>query len=219
MIRFFLTLALMGAIVFGSLGAVQRRSGYYEGDSVAINETRDTLDILKHRVENQETEIKAFEQKIENLDLVLESLRDQIEESSTSQKERLQGNANALEMKIASLESANKGIAADLKQLQSHANETSVALQSFKQKFADWEKRLQTQNQNIENLQSGLQTLVDAFQLKADIAPSSDKTYKIKNGDTLEKIAKTHGTTIQALKEANGMTSDKIVVGKTLKIP
>lgn len=218
--RVFLTFALWGVLAFSPLKAAPRYGSSYGGSGpIVLNETKDSVERLNHRIENQETEIRAFEQKIESLDAVLEGLRDQIEEVAISQKEHLQGNSNALEMKIAALESVNKGLVADLKLLQSHANETTAAFQGFKQKFGEWEKKFQSQNQNIENLQGALQTLVDAFQLKTELNLPGEKSYKIKMGDTLEKIAKQHGTTIQALKELNGISSDKIVVGKTLKIP
>jgi len=41
----------------------------------------------------------------------------------------------------------------------------------------------------------------------------------VKSGDTLTRIAKTHGTTIQAIEAANGLTDDRILVGAKLKIP
>lgn len=44
-------------------------------------------------------------------------------------------------------------------------------------------------------------------------------TYTIKKGDTLGAIARKHGTTVAKLKAANGMSSDFIREGKTLKIP
>lgn len=43
-------------------------------------------------------------------------------------------------------------------------------------------------------------------------------TYTVKRGDTLSKIAKEHGTTVKAIKDANGLTSDTIHVGQTLKL-
>jgi 5'-nucleotidase/UDP-sugar diphosphatase len=43
--------------------------------------------------------------------------------------------------------------------------------------------------------------------------------YLVKSGDSLTRIAKTHGTTIKALKSANNLESDRIVVGEKLKIP
>jgi LysM repeat protein len=43
--------------------------------------------------------------------------------------------------------------------------------------------------------------------------------YLVKSGDTLSHIAKTCGTTVKALKSANGLDNDRIVVGEKLKIP
>jgi LysM repeat protein len=43
--------------------------------------------------------------------------------------------------------------------------------------------------------------------------------YVVKSGDTLTRIAKIHGTTVKALKTANNLNNDRIVVGAKLKIP
>ena len=48
---------------------------------------------------------------------------------------------------------------------------------------------------------------------------ASATVYLVKSGDTLSHIAKTHGTTVKALKSANDLASDRIVVGQQLKIP
>jgi LysM repeat protein len=44
-------------------------------------------------------------------------------------------------------------------------------------------------------------------------------SYVVKRGDTLDRIARAHGTTVRAIKAANGLTSDRIVVGRSLKMP
>ena len=43
--------------------------------------------------------------------------------------------------------------------------------------------------------------------------------YTVKSGDTLSHIAKTHGITLKALRAANNLEGDRIVVGAKLKIP
>jgi LysM repeat protein len=43
--------------------------------------------------------------------------------------------------------------------------------------------------------------------------------YVVKSGDTLDRIARSHGTTVRAIKAANGLTSDRIVAGRSLKLP
>jgi len=50
-------------------------------------------------------------------------------------------------------------------------------------------------------------------------ASQPETFYVIKSGDTLSRIAKVHGTTVKALKAANGLESDRIVIGAKLKIP
>ncbi len=50
-------------------------------------------------------------------------------------------------------------------------------------------------------------------------AASRSQTYTIKAGDTLTKIARTHGTTVPALKELNGLRTDRINIGQKLKLP
>lgn len=44
-------------------------------------------------------------------------------------------------------------------------------------------------------------------------------THKIKNGENLGSIARKYGVTVSAIKKANGMKSDAIRAGATLKIP
>jgi LysM repeat protein len=41
----------------------------------------------------------------------------------------------------------------------------------------------------------------------------------VKAGDTLDRIARAHRTTVKAIKMANGLTSDRITVGRVLKMP
>jgi LysM repeat protein len=47
---------------------------------------------------------------------------------------------------------------------------------------------------------------------------SGSSTYKVKKGDNLGKIARANGTTVAALKKANGLTSDNISAGQSLKL-
>jgi len=47
----------------------------------------------------------------------------------------------------------------------------------------------------------------------------SGVTYVVKAGDSLSVIASRYGTTTKALREANGISGDKILVGQTLVVP
>lgn len=43
--------------------------------------------------------------------------------------------------------------------------------------------------------------------------------YVVKSGDSLVRIARTHRTTVQAIKAANGLISDRIFAGQNLRLP
>jgi len=45
------------------------------------------------------------------------------------------------------------------------------------------------------------------------------EAYTVKSGDSLTKIAKSHGTTVKAIEAENGLSTTKIKVGQKLKIP
>jgi LysM repeat protein len=43
--------------------------------------------------------------------------------------------------------------------------------------------------------------------------------YTVKSGDTLTRIARQYGTTVPALKEMNGLVTDRILINQVLKVP
>ena len=49
-------------------------------------------------------------------------------------------------------------------------------------------------------------------------ALEASQTYRILKGDTLSAIAKKFGTTVAKLKQLNGLKSDRILVGQSLKV-
>ncbi|MBE4907145.1 LysM peptidoglycan-binding domain-containing protein [Bacillus luteolus] len=56
-------------------------------------------------------------------------------------------------------------------------------------------------------------------ELKTPEVQPSYTNYTVKSGDSLSSIALRHGTTVAKIKEVNGLTSDLIKIGQTLKIP
>ena len=50
------------------------------------------------------------------------------------------------------------------------------------------------------------------------LAKGEEKTYKIRRGDTIGKIALQHGVTVNQIKDWNNLRSNKIIAGKTLKL-
>jgi len=53
----------------------------------------------------------------------------------------------------------------------------------------------------------------------SDAAAASAAVHVVKSGETLTRIAKQHGTTVKALRAANGLKTDRLVAGQKLKLP
>ncbi|HEX3857525.1 MAG TPA: LysM peptidoglycan-binding domain-containing protein [Verrucomicrobiae bacterium] len=58
-----------------------------------------------------------------------------------------------------------------------------------------------------------------ATETTSTTSSEGEEVYTVKSGDTLTKIAKTHGTTIKAIESENNLSTTKIKVGQKLKIP
>jgi chromosome segregation ATPase len=222
---YFVVLATVAVFHTATVEGASRRYSSEEDTNVTIREMRDSLDALRHEVSNHENEIRMYEAKLETMESSLDTMRQQLGDTQQANKDLLKENANSSELKIGSMDTTVKGLVADLKQLKTHANDSATALGQYKSKLLEMEKLIDSQNQNIENLQAALRSLMDAMSVKSGIAMDSGnggngaKSYRVKPGDSLEKIARSQGTTISALKEANRLNNDKIVVGQNLKIP
>lgn len=202
-------------------------SAYYPqqyGKSVANNNAADlknTLSDLRHQLSNQDVEIREFEEKLHSHSAMLESFRAEQEQEFSLHKDYLKENITLIENKISSLESSIKNLVDDFKKFKNNANETVEAFSMCKKKFAEMEKQLEVQNKHINQLEGVVRNLVDILQANEPSfeKATEGKTYKVQPGDTLEKIANRHGTTIKALKELNHLSQDRIFVGQTLKLP
>jgi LysM repeat protein len=54
---------------------------------------------------------------------------------------------------------------------------------------------------------------------KSSTAPTSFVEVTVKKGDALEKIARANGTTVDAIKDANLLKTNKLNIGQVLKVP
>jgi LysM repeat protein len=78
-----------------------------------------------------------------------------------------------------------------------------------------------------KKLKIGKKLVIPASTKSAEVAPTAPsgatdaggELYTVKSGDTLQKIAKAHGTTAKAIQAANNLSTTKILVGKKLKLP
>lgn len=71
----------------------------------------------------------------------------------------------------------------------------------------------------LNNLTSNNLSIGQKLKISEQTEDNNETTHTVKAGDTLYAIARTYGTTVEAIKEANNMTSNNLTIGRVLIIP
>lgn len=200
--------------------------------SSAIRTLKADVSLLKNNVNNQETEIRTFGNRLDNQELSFEHIRVQLTEDFRSQRDLIRAFQLNAENRLASLEQASKeseglikSTATDLRQLSSQANDTINVLAAYKTGIAELEQTVRNQAQHLAHIEAALQSITELIQLKDPLKPGADSSekeqkYRVKSGDFLEKIARLHKVSVKSLREANPqITDDRIFEGQLLTIP
>jgi LysM repeat protein len=172
---------------------------------------------LQNQVQNHEAELRTFEDRFQNQEEIVDSLRKQTQEAIRNIHEAQNNQRKLWEAKWANQENATKEMALGLK---SYASDSAAILEEYRKRILELEKIIEIQNRNIENLQVSLRSFLAAFHSKEaePVSASSPQLYSVKAGDSLEKIARAHKTSIKKLKELNQLTGDHIIIGQKLRL-
>jgi LysM repeat protein len=185
---------------------------------LTLHELQTNFDDVRHDLNCFQTEMQILDGRIKYYENALSNLKQQDLEKQQSKIDLLSQQIAAFEKKIAVLEHTNNTGSQDLQQLTSHANETSAALAQFKNRIAELEQEIQSQNRRFEQI-AKLKGHFEGLTKQLSSAASDKKIYKVRPGDTLEKIARFHQTTTERIKKVNDLKDDLIVVGQELIIP
>ena len=183
---------------------------------LTVHEVQTNLDDLRHDINCFQTELQILDGRIKYFENALTALKQQDIAKQQVKLDQVSHQFQSLEKKWTSLEKNKGGEKDELDHLATHANETTLALTQFKDRIEELERELLTQNRRLETfgkVKGNMETL--AKSLKGD----EIKSYRVRPGDSLEKIAKAHKTSIDRIKKLNHLEQDLIVVGQELKIP
>jgi LysM repeat protein len=161
-----------------------------------FDEFRTEIADLKHALHTTEVELKLLEDRFDNQE---------------PPQKGVSGDVASLQKKISSLEKSVDKINVDLKSLMTYANQTTTSLTQYKSQIQEIDKKLE----EIGKLRSTLSQISKGYSASAE-TPS--QTYRVKSGDSLEKIARKFQVSVESLKENNDLKSDKIVIGQELVI-
>lgn len=187
----------------GSIGSSKSDKHQME---LSLHKVRTEVEDIKHDLNTYEIEHHVIEGKLIDQEQTIASLRQQIAELKSGKLDSFVQELQNLEKKLHQISKKQDKIVTDIRQLSTHANDTTTALAQYKDKIAQFEKAIQGQNLQLNEIKK----IADA---------ENGKVYTVKSGDSLEKIARDHHTTVDAIKRLNGMSSDLIVVDQKLQLP
>lgn len=181
-----------------------------------FDELRIELDDLKHALKTTQVDLNLLDERLKKQDNSLRQSKDQVQSKDTSSLHLFSLQINTLEKKVAALEKTLEKAANDLRSLNAVATQTLNKTQELEQNFLSHEKRLD----EVIHLKGALTNISKAIKGQASVeTPSSTKGYRVKAGDSLEKIARQHHTSVETLRKINHLASDKIVIGQELRLP
>ena len=183
---------------------------------LTIHEVQTNLDDLRHDTNCFETEIQILDGRIKCFENALASLKSQEIERQQSKIDQISHQLLTLERKWSAFEKKQDASKDGMEHLSVHAKETTMALSQFKTRIEEIEAEVLSQSRRLEalaKLKGNIETLTKA--LKVD----GQKIYKVRAGDSLEKIAKAHKTDVATLKQLNHLNQDLIVVDQELRVP
>ena len=173
---------------------------------------------VNHSVQNLESEVSYLKQKIDNQEARIETLREEISKLVKATKELTASHANATDAKVQKVEKNLDKLVSDMKQFKTYSNETSDLLKELQKAVAQTQDESRSHVKQMEGLETATKSLAKAMQSEVT-KPTNGKSYIVKKGDSLEKIAREFATTAQAIKEANGLSSNTIRLNQELQIP
>ncbi len=183
--------------------------------SIALEELRIDIADLKHAQNNTQVELQILDEQVKKQDHALKAKETSSRSSSSATDPRL----TAMEKKLSLIERQQEKILTDLQQLSQHANQTSSSLNQYRSKIQEIEAAVNAQNRTIEDILSLKSTLQALSQTMGTVSSERGKTYKVKPGDSLEKIARLHKTSVEAIQRENNLSNHRILVGQELAIP
>lgn len=190
------------------------QSGLYTNPE--LDELRIELDDLKHALKTVQIDLGLLDERFKKQDSSLSPFRGQAQGKDAGQLSSLTAQVNALERKVSGLEKTLEKAANDLRALSAASAQVLNKIQEVEQNLSSHEKRLD----EVAKLKGTLTSISKAIgQHPSSEAPSSTKTYRVKAGDTLEKIARMHRISVEIIRKLNHLTNDKIVVGQELRLP
>lgn len=163
----------------------------------ALNRFRDRETIL----EELRTEIADLKHAVHATEVEIHLLEENLENQTDSKVGQLAEVVDDISRKVATLDKNQERAAADLKNLVTHANQTTHSLSQYRDRIKELDRKLER-----------------AQPIHKKIGETIPQNYRVQSGDSLQKIARVYHTSVENLKHLNGLKGDTIFVGQLLQV-
>ncbi len=185
---------------------------------LTLHEVQTNLDDSRHDLNCFHAEMQIVDSKLKHLEGAIDNLKHNYFDKLLSRCEQLSSQLANMEKKVKQAEKLQDIAKNDMKSLSYQSNETREALIQYKSKIGELEKEIKKQTDKFQEI-AKLRTMIKSLAGEMGRNEGNAICYKVKSGDSLEKIAKNYKTTVEMLKKVNNLDHDLIVVGQELKIP
>ena len=213
---------ITASVLTGCIGQSPKADRYQI--EMTLHKIRADIEEIKHDLHTHQMELNVLEGKVlNNEDALLAMKKEQID-SEHGKMEKYQQQLGQIGQKLAQGEKKQEESEKNLRNLLLHGQEVQKALAQYKDKINELERNISIQNQNLSEMvkiKDHLRTISEMATSHQTIGPDGNwlQSYRVKSGDSLDKIAKEHKTSADVLRKINHLNNDLILAGQDLFVP
>ncbi|MBU6149411.1 MAG: LysM peptidoglycan-binding domain-containing protein [Verrucomicrobia bacterium] len=178
----------------------------------SVQKLKNEIEDLKQEMKTYQIEVGILEGRIMNHEEDLSAL--QVNDLPGKGGLRSLDSGTLNEKKIVEIERTLEHLVKRFDRVELESREIAKVVASYKQKFHEMEKYLQAQTDSLQEIGRIRQSLKE---IRDD--SSEYLTYRVRAGDSLEKIARQFGSSLEQLKKINQLHNDLILVGQEIRVP
>jgi chromosome segregation ATPase len=195
-----LALSLLGLLLSSCSGAQIAYQQELERQKILLESVRTELADASKAVRAAHLELALLEERI--------ALQEAASEGAVS-REELARLAGEMEQRLALFDQRQSQALSDIRSLSGTAEERKQGLKAAREEIASLKRDF---SQQMGTCKQALESVVALVQ-------NEPRTYCVRQGDSLGKVAKANSTTVERLKELNGLKDDVIYPDQQLLLP
>jgi LysM repeat protein len=206
---------LITALVAAGILHARPLTGY--DTSSDVDQLRLELDDVKHALHSTQVECSLLDERLRKQDSALKGIKGENQTKEASSLSLLSAQILSLEKKVFNFENTLTKAAGDLRTLNSLLAQALAKIQTLEANLSQHDKRLD----EVSKLKGTLTSISKAIGQRpsSEASHAVKRLYRVKAGDSLEKIARSHRVSVDSIRKINNLLEDKIVIGQELRIP